>query len=159
MDEVFYRNIFLNKWIDEEAVKRILEFEFYPELEKTNIPGTRFRGFEFGKNCIGFPFMKSDEGVFIGFPIVKKRSVGKKWAAELIAEDMEVFARILNLFTERFTNYDFDLDPADYEQKRKWIDDILAKIKKLSPKNEMQHWRDTLGNLLREWDYVEKMAV
>ena len=56
MDETFFRNIFLKKWIDEKEVKRILEIEFYHELEKIRLPGTRFHAFIFGKDCIDFLF-------------------------------------------------------------------------------------------------------
>ena len=70
---------------------------------------------------------------------------------------METFARILNFLTDTFAFYDFELNAKDSDKQRKLIDDAFAKIKDYSPKCEMQYWSDTLGNLLNEWDHINKV--
>ena len=141
--------------INESEVTRILEIDFLDHPEPIVLRSGTFRGLIIAYNSCNLPIVENESGIYILYA----NDGDNEEHNEIIAEDIEVFKKILNLFVEVFYGYDLDKAEEQTERNKVIVSETLRKILLYSPKNKLQFWSDTLGNMLLAWDYLEDILT
>ncbi len=148
MDIIYYKQIFLKKKINKKDVKRVLGLRFRRNPELIDEWHSNVNGFLLCYDDCNLPYEIEESGIFLLMPNSEnKKSInGWGWKKYLIAENLEIFASLLNLYVEVFTEYDLEGYKNNEFKKTELIDRTLKKVVKISPENDLQHWCDLLEN-------------